>query len=406
MQRRDQPKGRGGRNTGPVRPSGKGGLRTPSIQMNNGVRMPKPSGRQRTRRTLQRLVVGAALLAALLLVIYGLSLALGRSERPTRLGCLPSDRIEAFGEDVLYYNHGTLTCAGPSGNIRWTFQLGDGANFYASNRMVVAWSANQLYVINASGTSTYNNRMTDNVQFARIGATYVAVYLGKEDKGTIQVMNHQGAFVESVAVSNVVLTDIGFFGNRGQRMWTLGLDVLGTAPMTTLSTYQPGNLATGAANISDRMVYRIYLRDSYLMLVDTQSITAYDYKCTPVASLNASLIYGWQYSDSRELGKECYTLLHPMPDDDGTVRMRSLRLLTKSGDAVLRLPTQCFDGALGSRHLYAFSERAVYYARYGQTRFRAEALRFPLNRVITLLDGDRAVVSSGLDVYVIQLPQG
>ncbi|HML45739.1 MAG TPA: hypothetical protein PKE04_03185, partial [Clostridia bacterium] len=388
MQRRDQPKGRGGRNTGPVRQPGRAGSgradrRIPSVQMSSGVRMPKPSGRQRMRRVLQRMVIGAALLAALLLAVYGISQSFGRNDRPTRLGCLPSDRIEAFGEDVLYYNNGTLTCAGAGGNIRWTFQLGNNANFYAADRMVVAWSANQLYVINASGASTYNNRMTSNVQFARIGATYVAAYLGDEDEGTIQVMNHQGTFVESVAVSNVVLTDIGFFGNRGQRMWTLGLDVLGTAPTTTLSTYESGRqMATGAASISDRMVYRIYLRDSYLMLVDTQSVTAYDYKCTPVPSLNASLIYGWQYSDSREIGKECYTLLHPMPDDDGTVRMRSMRLITKSGDAVLRLPTQCFAGVLGSRCLYAFSQSAVYYARYGQTRFRSENLNFPLERVI------------------------
>ncbi|MEG0766581.1 MAG: hypothetical protein RR482_02595, partial [Clostridia bacterium] len=142
-------------------------VRTGGVAPRNAIQ--EKGGKQKIQRNLKRMILLATVAALLILGVYGVTQLARKAEAPVRLNCLSTDRIEAFGEDLLYYNGIMLTCVGPNGSIRWQFQLGPDADFYTAHRMVVAWVANQLYVINANGASTFNDRMSETVQFARIG---------------------------------------------------------------------------------------------------------------------------------------------------------------------------------------------------------------------------------------------
>ena len=52
---------------------------------------------------------------------------------------------------------------------RWSYQIGTNADYDATEKRIVAWSGNDLYILNNRGRLIYNNKMSDTVQFASAG---------------------------------------------------------------------------------------------------------------------------------------------------------------------------------------------------------------------------------------------
>ena len=73
-------------------------------------------------------------------------------------------------------------------------------------------------------------------------------------------------------------------------------------------------------------------------------------------------------------------------------------------DRVLHLPGGCLAAALGTRSVYGFAENAVYACRFGETAFSAYALPINVTAVLGMISDNRAVVASGSEIYVIELP--
>ncbi|MCL2810332.1 MAG: hypothetical protein FWD25_00365 [Clostridia bacterium] len=319
---------------------------------------------------------------------------------------LPYQHIEPIGNDILVYDGISIFRLGANGSRRWpqAFQTGPNAGYHTSNRHVVAWSGNQLHILDAnSGRALFNDRMESTVQFARAGNNYVAVFVGERDVGSVYVLDYQGRRVDTVEIRHTVLMDIGFFSQPREMMWILGLEVDGTVPTATLQTFDPGSLVTGSATLGEQLVYRVYYHNGDLRTVDTRRISTYNYRIRETAT--PVLIYGWYMQDVRVINRELYQLLVPMPNEDGSMNFTDLRLIRGNAtDRVLHLPASCVGVVLGSRAVYAFAGSRVYTCRYGEISFVPTDLSVHVTRVIGITQDDRAIVADNNDVYLIQLP--
>ena len=372
------------------------------------------SKKKKDRQASLRVRVIAALMAAALLlvavVVYSLGSA-GRSGvgRATRIGATLSQNVMPFGSSVIFYDGTTLHCVAATGGNEWSYQIGTNADYDATESRIVAWSGNDLYILNSRGRLVYNNKMSDTIQFASAGEEYVAVFVGDPDSGVISVINSDGQTVDNITIANQTLLDIGFFksvttssAQETELMWVLGLDTTGTVISMELQTFQPGKLSTGKSSLGEHIVYMVYSVGGVLNVVDTRQITRYNYRVLEQDS--PTLIYGYTMQDVRRIGGTTYQLLVPAQEQSEGSRISNVRLMYGNVDRVLHLPGECLAAALGTRSVYGFAENAVYACRFGETAFSSYALPINITAVLGMITDNRAVVASGSEIYVIELP--
>ena len=364
-----------------------------------------------TKAKIRLLVLAAALTAVLVMVLFWALQDTGRSGigRITRIGATLSQNVTPFGDSVLFYDGTTLHCVASTGGNKWSYQIGTNADYDATEQRIAAWSGNDLYILNNRGRLIYNNKMSDTVQFARAGDSYVAAFVGDSDNGVVSVINAIGQIVDNITVSNQTLLDIGFFtstpsssGQETELMWMLGLDTTGTVISTELQTFQPGKLSTGKSSLGDHIAYTIYDENGMLDIVTTRQILHYNYRALEEAP--PTLIYGYTVVDVKEQGGLLYQLLVPVEEEAEGNGITNIRLMAGPMDRVLHLPNTCLSAALGSRAVYGFSSNAVYACRYGETTFTAYAMPISVTAVLGMISDNRAIVASGSEIYVVELP--
>ena len=368
--------------------------------------------RRRMSDRLRVLIVLGAL-ALIIAVAIGFALSGTRREnvgRVTRIGATLSQNVMPFGDSVIFYDGTTLHCVAATGGNEWSYQIGTNADYDATQERIVAWSGNDIYILNSRGRLIYNNSMSDAIQFASAGDGYVAVFAGQSDNGVVSVINANGQIVDNVTVENQTLLDIGFFfsetsssAQQVELMWMLGLDTTGTVISTELQTLQPGHLSTGRSSLGEHIAYSVYYAKNMLNVVDTRKIAHYNYRV--IEQQSETLIYGYTMEDIKQVGSMTYQLLIPSQETNDGISINNVRLMYGNVDRVLHLPSACIDARLGSRSVYGFSDNAVYVCRYGETTFESYALPTNITAVLGMLSGDRAVVASGSEIYVIELPQ-
>lgn len=308
-----------------------------------------------------------------------------------------------------FYDGTTLHCVAATGGNEWSYQIGTNADYDATEKRIVAWSGNDLYILNNRGRLIYNNKMSDTVQFASAGDEYVAVFVGEADNGVVSVINSSGQIVDNITVSNQTLLDIGFFmastANNTQPtelMWMLGLNTTGTVLSTELQTFQPGKLSTGKSSIGEHIAYSIYDDNGTLNVVTTRQILHYSYRALEASS--PTLIYGYTVEDVSRSGNTVYQLLVPAQEQSEGISIANVRLVYGSIDRVIHLPSACIAAKLGTKSVYGFSQNAVYACSFGDTTFRTYALPINVTAVLGMMNDNRAVVASGSEIYVVELP--
>ena len=229
-----------------------------------------------------RMMIAAATLVMIIALVLGYALGgTGREAigRTTRIGATLSQNIMPFGDNVIFYDGTTLHCMAAEGGNLWSYQIGTNADYDATQEKIVAWSGNDLYILNNRGRLIYNNKMTDTIQFASAGDEYVAAFVGEPDNGVVTVINSSGQIVDNVSISSQTLLDIGFFksmtsssAQETELMWVLGLDTTGTVISTELQTFQPGKLSTGKSSLGEHIAYKIYDTEGMLNVVTTRQI--------------------------------------------------------------------------------------------------------------------------------------
>lgn len=360
-----------------------------------------------------RYLIAVAMLAAMMIIVLGYALrGKGREEigRTTRIGATLSQNIMPFGDSVIFYDGTTLHCVAATGGNLWSYQIGTNADYDAAEEKIVAWSGNDLYILNSRGRLIYNNKMTDTIQFASAGDEYVAAFVGEPDNGVVTVINSSGQIVDNVSISNQTLLDIGFFKSMTsssaqeiELMWVLGLDTTGTVISTELQTFQPGKLSTGKSSLGEHIAYKIYDNEGALNIVTTRQIMHYNYRV--LEESNPTLIYGYTVEDVKKIGDITYQLLLPAQESREGIRLSNVRLMYGNVDRVLHLPSECLAAALGTHSVYGFSSNAVYVCPFGQTAFVPYALPVNVTAVLGMITDNRAVVASGSEIYVIELPR-
>ena len=329
--------------------------------------------------------------------------------RVTRIGATLSQNVSPFGDSVIFYDGTTLHCVAATGGNEWSYQIGTNADYDATEKRIVAWSGNDLYILNNRGRLIYNNKMSDAIQFASAGDEYVAVFVGDSDNGVVSVINSSGQIVDNITVSDQTLLDIGFFmstttssAQQTELMWMLGLNTTGTVISTELQTYQPGKLSTGKSSLGEHIAYSIYDENGSLNIVTTRQILHYNYRALEASS--PTLIYGYTVEDVQKSGNTLYQLLIPAQEQSEGISINNVRLMYGSVDRVLHLPGTCIAAKLGTRSVYGFSANAVYACRFGETTFRAYAMPINVTAVLGMMTDNRAVVASGSEIYVVELP--
>ena len=172
--------------------------------------------KRKKRRFSDRFRVLVMLVALALIIALAIGFALSGKRREsvgriTRIGATLSQNVMPFGDSVIFYDGTTLHCVAATGGNEWSYQIGTNADYDATQERIVAWSGNDLYILNSRGRLIYNNSMSDTIQFASAGDGYVAAFIGQPDNGVVSVINEQGQVVDNITIENQTLLDIGFF---------------------------------------------------------------------------------------------------------------------------------------------------------------------------------------------------
>ena len=326
-----------------------------------------------------------------------------------RLPCDYNDSIKPFGTNVLYYDGVSIHCMNSTGAVRWSFQLGANAGFDCTDDIVAAWAGNTIYIIDNNGNSTYNDNLGESIQFARAGKQYVAAIIGDTTSPRLVVKDHLGAHMdeEADAYQNLLILDVGFYGQNGEYMWTLSLDVFGTAANTILNTFEVGKMNTGEVALGNSITYAVLYENSTLRVINTRKMLSFNYRGTEDTA-SSILVYGWRLIDSAVPQKgNALMLFAPTAQTDSDFDIRELRLISGTTDRRYSLPDTCLGATSWEKNIYAVSATTLFRASMEDNRFTDYALPLstPATRYIGALNNGNILVACDTEVYVLTLPQ-
>lgn len=360
------------------------------------------------RRRIFLFLLVAAVLTLAVLAIRSLFSPGGKSLSAVKLRCTATQDVTPFGSDILYYDGLTLYCLRSNGGERWSYPLGEHASFSCSDSVIAAWTGTQLHIIDRNGNATYNENVSNAIQFVRVGPKYVGVVMGSDIGPTLEIKDMQGTSVdkESKEYKEKILLDLGFFSG-GEFLWTTSLDVYGSVPDTTLNTYQVNVSSSGGISLGDHLVYAVIYAGQQLNVVSTQQLRKYDYRGT-LNSSGTVLVYGWQLIDSAVSGSEAMLLFTPTKSASDSGDINQLRLIWGKTDRRYSLPSLCISAALYGRRIYAFSEDVVYRAELNAKRFDPISLSGALGEqkvteYLGMLKNGVALLACESDVFAVSL---
>ena len=354
----------------------------------------------------------AILAAAGLLIWGGVSLFSARPASGVSASLLPcpySEEIYPFGKNVLYYDGMSIHCMSDTGSVRWSFQIGANAGLHCTDKSIVAWVGPTVYIIDENGHSSYNDNLGEAIQFARVGAQYIAAVVGENSSPRLVVKDHTGAHMdeEADAYKNLILLDVGFYGRSGEYMWTLALDVYGTAANTILNTFEVGKMNTGEVSLGDSIAYDVVYENGALRVINTRKMQTFNERGSEDVSASV-LVYGWHFLDSEvpERGNGML-LFAPTSQAENIFDIRELRLISGNVDKRYSLPSTCIGATVWNKSIYAVSQDTLYRAGQADGRFATFELPLPepATQYIGRLSNGRIIVACGSEVYVLTLPQ-
>ena len=366
--------------------------------------------RQDNRKRLLLLIPIVLAVVALILYFAGVFSSGTRHVSAVKLRCISTQEIKPFGDSILFYDGSNIVCLNKNGSEKWSYTVGSDASFDAGNNAVVIWSGTQLSILDKSGRSTYDNNVGQTIQFARAGTKYICAVLGddssSDSSSVLKVYDLQGVEQdsESTAYEDMLIMDAGFFSD-GDYLWTTAMDLYGTVPSTTLSTYRVPSMNTGSVELGENIVYKVLYCGTKLNVISTRQLRVYDYRGTQDTT-GTLLVYGWQLIDSDVSGQSAALLFAPSSEVASMSDITDLRYIKGKADKRFTLPAPCVGAAMYNNRIYAFSSDGIYRADLNGSRFSvfSQPMSDSVTKYIGMLTSGTAIVACDLDVYALTLP--
>ena len=369
------------------------------------------SAENQRRRQIRNWIILVSIVVAILLGIHFLR-GYGRGKEITmnRLPCYSNQNVTPFRDGLIYYDGMYIHHLSSSGTIRWSFPAGSEISFSAGPAHLAIWSGAQLFLVDQNGNSTYNETLDSNVQFVRVGERYIAVVMGEETSPILSIKDLKGAPVDlEEDFKGLMLLDTGFYGDQGQYLWTLSLDVFSTAANTIMNTFQVGKMNYNRVSLGQDLTYKVIYENGKLRVFTTQQAYTYDYK--GMQDTNATmLVYGWKVIDAEvpERGR-ARILMAPTGQTSSSQVISELRSLEGDIDKRYTLPASCVGAAIYHGNIYAASGDTVYRADMSSQRFFGYQIPAPAGTEITAFYGitsdGKMLLASGETMYSLTLPQ-
>ena len=364
------------------------------------------------RRQIRSWIILVAVALAVVLGIhflgrYGKGKEIGLSKLP----CYSNQNVTPFRDGLVYYDGASIHHLSSAGTIRWSFPAGSDVKFTVGPTHMAIWSGTQLFLVDKDGNATYNESMEAKVQFVRVGDRYVAVVVGDDTEPKLIVKDLNGAQVdaEAEAYNGLMILDTGFYGEQGEYLWTLALDVFGTAPNTILNTFQVGKMNYNEVSLGENLTYKVIYENAQLRVFTTRQVYTYDYK--GVQDTNATmLVYGWKLIDSEvpERGR-AKLLLAPTSQTSSAQLISELRVLEGMSDKRYTLPTTCVGASIHKGNIYAVSQDYIYRADMNSQKFFGYQIPLPDGVEVTAFYGitedGKMLLASGETMYSLTLPE-
>ena len=363
------------------------------------------------RRQIRSWIILVSVVLAVVLGIhflgrYGKGKEIGMSKLP----CYSNQNVTPFRDGLVYYDGASIHHLSSAGTIRWSFPAGSDVKFAVGPAHLAIWSGTQLFLVDKDGKATYNESMESKVQFARVGERYVAVVVGEDTEPKLIVKDLKGTQVDMEdAFSSLMLLDAGFYGEQGEYLWTLALDVFGTAPNTVMNTFQVGKMNYNEVSLGECLTYKVIYENARLRVFTTQQVYTYDYQGIPESN-STMLVYGWKLIDAEvpERGR-AKMLLAPTSQTSSTQLISELRVLEGMTDKRYTLPTTCVGACIYRGNIYAISSDYIYRADVNSTKFFGYQIPAPEGVSVTafygITDDGRMLLASGETMYSMTLPE-
>ncbi|NLJ64838.1 MAG: hypothetical protein GX337_05530 [Christensenellaceae bacterium] len=381
---------------------------------------------QKDRKKLILVLLAIAVALALVVYLTGLFGTRSKQMSAKKLRCVATQRVTPFGDKVLYYDGDTLFCLSSQGAELWKYPLGSGAGFHASNSHIAAWVGANLHIIDRNGRSTYNDSLSENIQFARVGEKYVAAVIGSnvgsywivKDFSGISVDNEAAPYRESTRsrskndeeqtpFKGLMILDLDFF-DGGEFLWVTRLDVSGVVASTVMNIYQVGAMNTGTVELGEDITYRVLFSGGLLNVVNTREVQQYTYRGLEENANIRRLVYGWQLIDWETGNFDARMLFAPVFQIADLGLISELRVLQGSINKRFTLPDGCVGACLKGSTICAFSSDSLYQAGMGTQRFNAlklpSQIESPITGYLGKLTNGTVLLSSGNEVYALVLP--
>ena len=314
--------------------------------------------------------------------------------------------VQVTSQGFVYYDGGSLGMVNAQGNTRWSYMIGAGCDFCATDAGVAAWNGNTLTLIEMDkGVTTYSGTMEGKIISAKMGEKYSAVVVeAEENDSTIILLDASGRkMTPYIEMEEQMVVDYGFFSG-GTLFWELSLDASGTAPTTKISTYQPGRSHRGNITNTDQVLYRVLFQSSRILCVGETYVKAYDYMGTENTAAR-QLVYGWYLADADAASENPLMAFAANAQYDGGSSIQDVRLMRGEESQIVRFPFGCKALSVRGDRVYGFStEGYVMIAQLGKQRVLAYQLPVGMDEVYGVTKDNTAILGFGNDVYLVSLP--
>ena len=364
------------------------------------------------RRQIRSWIILVCVVLAVVLGIHFLGrYGKGKEIGMAKLPCYAYQNVTPFRDGLVYYDGASIHHLSSSGMIRWSFPAGSEVKFAVGPTHLAIWSGTQLFLVDKDGNATYNESMEANVQFVRVGERYVAAVVGEDTEPKLIVKDLKGAQVdaEQEAYNGLMILDTGFYGEQGEYLWTLALDVYGTAPNTILNTFQVGKMNTGEVSLGEALTYKVIYENAKLRVFTTRQVYTYDYRA--VQDTNSTmLVYGWKLIDADipERGR-AKMLLAPTAQTSSAQLISELRVIEGMNDKRYTLPATCVGASIYRGNIYAISKDYIYRADTNSQKFFGYQIPAPEGVDVTafygITDDGKMLLASGETMYSLTLPE-